>query len=592
MSRVSTTSVVTEGEPQETTDPTMVPTLNQPQQIVDPTPAKPDETFRAMPGGFDEPRQPQTLHHPTPRKLHSRVEPRDIPLPWETTEGNTKSEEEAGEVEDMTRILEEQGEKIIPPKTPVSFTPTGAATTGGVRMRTPPGPAPITVIARALREGLLTLQNHLILETRQATASARTTEVLVQGQDQKIGSLRGILEETRNHAIHSLQVSQQTAQTAKEMEETTQGLNRVISEFNQALSAYSKKLANLEELTIAIEERTADIRKILETGHPRQDNTTGQHERTHSPFRYPDFQRASTEHPRKEEPIREQPSATTQSIPKEARAKKPDQFNGKKGKEAESFLSRMELYFQDYDEGTFSDARKISNTLLNMGAGAASAWAQPFIRDMTLKREHEMLSSWEIFKAKFLGDFSDPSKKERAVREIKALRQTRDALSYTSQFRLLSQELQWNTDALIDQYREGLKPGVKQELFKQEMQHEEESKSWDLETWMRMACRIDDMLFTHNKVYAKAGSPEESRKEEINTDPVGKAGSTIPFPNSRNKGVLVPDEEKDRRRKEGLCIKCGKKGHTLVKCRGIWSYEPKGKVTTGKAAKEEEPQEK
>ena len=496
------------------------------------------------------------------------------------------------EVEDMTRILEEQGDKIIPPKTPVSFTPTGAATTGGVRMRTPPGPSPIGVIARTLREGLLTLQNHLVLETRQATTSARTTEALVQVQEQKIETLKGTLDETRNYAVQSSQTFQRLAQTAQEMEETTRGLNRVISEFNQALSSYSKKLGNLEEITIAIEERTADMAKVLETKHSQQDHTTEQHERAHSPFKYPDFQRASTEHPRNEEPVREQPSAVTQNIPKEARAKKPDQFNGKKGKEAESFLSRMELYFQDYDEGTFSDARKISNTLLNMGAGAASAWAQPFIRDMTLKKEHEMLSSWETFKAKFLGDFSNPSKKEKAVREIKALKQTRDALSYTSQFRLLSQELQWNTDALTDQYREGLKPGVKQELFKQEMQHEEESKSWDLETWMRMACRIDDMLFTHNKVYAKAGSPEETGKEEANTDPVGKAGSTSSFPNSRNKGVLVPDGEKDRRRKEGLCIKCGKKGHTLAKCRGIWSYEQKGKVTTGKAAKEEEPQEK
>ena len=36
----------------------------------------------------------------------------------------------------------------------------------------------------------------------------------------------------------------------------------------------------------------------------------------------------------------------------------------------------MEIYFGDYDEGTFNDNRKISATLMNMGEGEASNWAR------------------------------------------------------------------------------------------------------------------------------------------------------------------------------------------------------------------------
>jgi hypothetical protein len=39
----------------------------------------------------------------------------------------------------------------------------------------------------------------------------------------------------------------------------------------------------------------------------------------------------------------------TLTIPKEVRVKEPDPFSGKKGREAENFMMRMEVYFNDYE---------------------------------------------------------------------------------------------------------------------------------------------------------------------------------------------------------------------------------------------------
>jgi hypothetical protein len=47
---------------------------------------------------------------------------------------------------------------------------------------------------------------------------------------------------------------------------------------------------------------------------------------------------------------------------------------------------------------------------------------------------------------------------------------------------------------------------------------------------------------------------------------------------ARAQNVKVPDEEKQRQRKEGLCIKCGKPNHNMSECRTGWSYKGKEKV--------------
>lgn len=56
-------------------------------------------------------------------------------------------------------------------------------------------------------------------------------------------------------------------------------------------------------------------------------------------------------------------------IPEGAKAKKPEPFSGKHQK-AETFMMKMEIYFNDYGN-TFTDRRKISTTLTNMAEGEA-----------------------------------------------------------------------------------------------------------------------------------------------------------------------------------------------------------------------------
>jgi hypothetical protein len=77
------------------------------------------------------------------------------------------------------------------------------------------------------------------------------------------------------------------------------------------------------------------------------------------------------------------PPPPTVNIPKEVRVKKPEPFSGKKGREAENFIMRMEVYFNDYEPGTFSDNRKITTTLINMSPGESMNWSDPILRSIS-----------------------------------------------------------------------------------------------------------------------------------------------------------------------------------------------------------------
>jgi hypothetical protein len=276
---------------------------------------------------------------------------------------------------------------------------------------------------------------------------------------------------------------------------------------------------------------------------------------------------------------------TSFSIPKEVRVKKAEPFSGKKGREAETFIMRMEVYFDDYEEGTFPDNRKITATLINMSPGEGANWADPILRCMTARTPHAYTTNWNTFKEAFLLNFSDPIKKEKAIRELGSLTQTKSAQSYASQFRILSQEVSWDRTAMIDKFKEGLKPQVKMELMKVTMMITPDVVSgWTLENWIELAIRTDDMLFSSQKSNPKANTPSTSSYRPSGSTSTSKPATSRPTQDkAKTQNVKVPDEEKQRRRKEGLCIKCGKPNHNMSEFRTGWLYKGKEKVQ-GKAS--------
>ncbi|QRV85432.1 Transposon Tf2-1 polyprotein [Ceratobasidium sp. AG-Ba] len=304
-----------------------------------------------------------------------------------------------------------------------------------------------------------------------------------------------------------------------------QGLDETIRELNTTLQDQLRmknnsndQLIHLEELGQSIEQQITNL--VNKHGNEPDQRTDPQEppnppSRSWSPspdpFQQRLFQRESAVQPttrfgkqKESVPEPERPSFLNQTttagtmIPNEAQTKKPDPFNGKKGKEAEIFFMEMEIYFNDYEEGTFDYQRKITNVLMNMASSDATNWAQPFLHKLSSNVKHPTLKSWTTFKKSFLEDFSDPVKKDKAIRELSKITQTKSAQVYVTQFRTLQQEVDWDEEALMDRFKEGLKPEVRKELLQIAMLMEEEKLG--LGALYKVACKFDDMIYANQKL--------------------------------------------------------------------------------------------
>ncbi|KAG9078310.1 hypothetical protein FS749_009709 [Ceratobasidium sp. UAMH 11750] len=334
-----------------------------------------------------------------------------------------------------------------------------------------------------LQAGLKDFHNKSLSENQKILQSSQKRELLLDAQAKQLESIQELAKQVLRHAQAAAEGSNEALTKAKEADERTPELNGTIKEVNDGWQERDDKLIkfaretsagqerrdeelnrtlrainstlliqhdkqrDIEELVEAIEGQVADKTFVADPEVQRRSNRAAPAEVPKedesqdlptpqpcpaSPFKRRSFVRESTAAPKKES--KQHPKETTfmnqttkagTLIPKEARTKKPELFSGKQGKEARAFLMRMEIYFGDYNKGTFSDGRKTTALLMNMGPIEAADWAQPLLKKVSEKDTQGPLKSWGALKAAFLLHFVDPVKREKAIWELGKLAQTR-----------------------------------------------------------------------------------------------------------------------------------------------------------------------
>ncbi|QRV88081.1 Retrotransposon-derived protein PEG10 [Ceratobasidium sp. AG-Ba] len=457
-----------------------------------------------------------------------------------------------------------------------------------------------------LLEGITTqLQSQ---EARQDT-EVKTLNTMLQQMTNSITKIESDLSNNRQQTESAAQNAWTAANSAQlgvnemvKIEKSIDKLSKQMNDIVVAMGAMGKEVAKdlnaqkdalqrlredtevLQETLQVIEERTSStdimdkdhqwepVAKSSQAKGPRRQGGLFPGDNPPGPPSEPPS-RGQTPHPRTPKKPK-QTEGVQDDIPKGARAKKPDAFNGKRGQEAEIFLMKMEIYFNDYGTA-FQDSRKMATFLTNMGEGEASKWAKPLLRKILDKEPHEYLANWNSLKSAFLLAFSDPMKKERAIQNIHKLQQTGLAQNYVTSFRTLMQELDWDEHAFIDVFKKGLKHNVQQELLKATIT--QDTSAFSLEKWMEVAIRIDDLLFTGRNLNSNPNSSQGNRDNRPqNKTTQGKAGR-------------VPLEIIRERRNNGQCLKCGHKGHMIKDCKSKeWYHGKREEHVKGKEAKIEE----
>jgi hypothetical protein len=220
--------------------------------------------------------------------------------------------------------------------------------------------------------------------------------------------------------------------------------------------------------------------------------------------------------------------------------------------------------------------------MLHLLKDNAANWAQPHLQKV-LNPRRGAISTVDEFIEEFGSAFDDPDAGRAAERKILELTQdsttTKSMAEYTTEFRNLMADLDWDDSALTASYRRGLHWKVR------ELMSQRETQPRNLEGWITAATQIDNIR-----------RENEASRPPWATNPPKRVTVTAPAATltvKRDPKALpnyVDEAERKRRREGGLCIKCGASGHTIKDCKVGWK-PAKAKEEKGKVAEEEEKSE-
>ena len=269
------------------------------------------------------------------------------------------------------------------------------------------------------------------------------------------------------------------------------------------------------------------------------------------------------------------------------RANKPDTYHGDR-KKLDAWLLQVDRYFHlAGDKIEDSDKTVLATTYLR---GDAEKWANPIIRrymDNSVEDADnaELVENWDAFKKKMQENFSPIKESMIAEQRIQTLRQTLSAADYTTQFQQYATAIEWDDNALMRMYRQGLKPTVRRELMRSGTQID------NLDSLMAEAIRLDndlyelaleERLFTQGtrtqgptndrpRHQPRRSYPNQGRKRNYTPRVPGQYATNGPEPmhlDNLNKGPGKPKFQHDKsKNKKITCYGCGKEGHMARDCR-------------------------
>lgn len=226
----------------------------------------------------------------------------------------------------------------------------------------------------------------------------------------------------------------------------------------------------------------------------------------------------------------------------------PNKFDGKSN--CRNFLNQVRIIFLLQPKRYPTDNIKVGffATLLT---GAAAAWFSPLFENGS-----PLLENWEIFVAEFERCFGDFDRSSVAANKIHALKQGWMTVSeYASAFRQISCDLNWGEEALMDTFRRGLRDDVKDLLITL-------PPPTSLMEAIHYAVRCDNRLMERKSEKLFVRNWEPRHPSNSNAVPMEIDATKI----TSSKPNMLSQEERNRRRRENLCLYCGKANHRIQSC--------------------------
>jgi hypothetical protein len=254
--------------------------------------------------------------------------------------------------------------------------------------------------------------------------------------------------------------------------------------------------------------------------------------------------------------------ASTPGAIKEPKINAPAPFKGNKS-EAEEFILKCQSVF-DICDRTYHDDRTQLAFVFNLLQGDAYQWLKPALLSHP---KPEWIESWPLFKLEFAKNFADSDTKETSRQKLKTLKQSSSASVYATEFKRHALYLSWSDEALRQSFFDGLKLDVQDRLLSPQ-------RFASFHVLVDSAIEWDNLLFQRRRAHSTA----RSRSTQDSYTPSKSYSSTTskttetavgPWPmevDSVQPRKPLTQAEKDERRKNNLCLYCGKPGHQVFRC--------------------------
>lgn len=216
----------------------------------------------------------------------------------------------------------------------------------------------------------------------------------------------------------------------------------------------------------------------------------------------------------------------------------------------------------------FKNNKEAMLWVLTLTKGAAADWAQLVMGRIHENQRGAPRNCDELF-ADFLTAFGDPDTVRAVERQITTLIQTGTSTDYATEFQNLLAELEWNKKALMAQYRRGIHFKVKDQLSF--LENPPTTLRTLITKSIELANRRRENEADRPPKTNKSNKPSLSAGSNKNNSP---SNTTMQTP-LKESGNYVDDAKKECRRKAGVCVKCGRAGHTFKECQTGWKAPKK-----------------
>jgi hypothetical protein len=264
--------------------------------------------------------------------------------------------------------------------------------------------------------------------------------------------------------------------------------------------------------------------------------------------------------------------------PKGTDVRSPDKFNGLDRSKFRTYIAQCRLVFRANPRKFDTDTKQVTYACSYLD-GLAFQWYQNFL---DLDEDPLWFDNWSLFKKELQAQFGEVNVEATAERNIRTLNMKHgdQITTYITKFHTFANNLAWNDEALVSEFRRGLAPRIKDEL-----QHVDKD-NWTLRELQDRALRIDyrywerqnekgsehsdhrPIIKTVTTSSQKTIIPRDHRREvrqERSTRtsyPAAKPSSTLPL----NQDGHIKDDERQRRIDKGLCLYCGDSKHLINDC--------------------------